>query len=343
MKTDFIIGIYGDNSTDIEKLVETSYSGCKVKKIKKLEDFSKYELLEYPDIIFLHNTELTTELINTIRLTDKGIGSAIFCLISKTNDSYIYFDTNLVYRDSYSEFIELNKDTIVEIIGKMIRKNKIQLSVTDANTEIKDLKVYIDMINLWDSYTKGHCLRTQRYATFIMKKLNLSLSEKKNISSAALLHDIGKIAVKKRILQKTDKLSNKEFEIVKNHSLLASRYLPGKQFNSIREMIVSHHERYDGTGYPHNLSGKEIPLGSYIIGIADAFDAMTSARGYNKVKTLEEAKQELLQYSGKQFHPELVNIFIDIIDNSSRFQKYFNSQQKNVQPDEILTYKKTIR
>lgn len=340
MNVDFIAGIYGEKSDEIGKLVSSNYKNCQIKRIKNFEEFSKFSVLEYPDIIFLYDTDINNTLINTIKLTDKGAGIAVFCLDSKTNDNYIYFDSNLAYKTEEMQLANLSKDNIVEIIGKMIRKNKKQLSLNDDVIDFKDIKIYIDMINLWDNYTEQHCIRTQRYASFIASKLNMTISEKRNITVSAALHDIGKIAIKKEILQKKEKLTKEEFELVKNHSLLAGRYLPGKQFNAIRELIVSHHENYDGTGYPYNLSGDSIPYGSYIIGIADAFDAMTTARGYNKVKNLQQAKEELLRCSGKQFHPELVEVFIDIIDNSPQFIHFYDLNQKKQEANKVLTFKK---
>jgi HD-GYP domain-containing protein (c-di-GMP phosphodiesterase class II) len=126
-----------------------------------------------------------------------------------------------------------------------------------------------------------------------------------------LLHDIGKIGVDESILNKIGKLDKNEWEAMKLHSVKGARILENTiEFKDIAENVLSHHEHYDGSGYPKGLKGKEIPVMARIIAIADAYDAMTNDRTYRNKMSYEEAIIELKQYSGIQFDPEIVSLFI---------------------------------
>lgn len=127
-----------------------------------------------------------------------------------------------------------------------------------------------------------------------------------------LFHDIGKIGIPDSILQKTTKLTDEEYDDIKNHPSIGAHILqPSKIFENIIPMVKHHHERYDGRGYPSGLAGEDIPLSARIVCIADSFDAMTSDRSYRPRFTLEKALEELEKCKGSQFDPNLVDLFID--------------------------------
>lgn len=165
-----------------------------------------------------------------------------------------------------------------------------------------------------DPYTSGHSERVCYYSDFISKKLSLNPKDRNEIRIASYLHDIGKIGISNRFINKKGTLSSTEWAIIKQHTKKSLELLlPLNLSPSILSYINHHHERYDGTGYPDGLSEEKIPLGARIIAIADAYDSMTSDRPYRKPLSNGEAKSEILKYAKKQFDPQLVSIFLDIL------------------------------
>lgn len=126
---------------------------------------------------------------------------------------------------------------------------------------------------------------------------------------------MGKIKISGDILNKKDKLTKEEWEELRNHSVTSYSILKAvNEYVGVAEEVLHHHERYDGKGYPKGLKGEDIPLISRILTVADAYEAMTSERPYKEKKSKEEAKNELIKHSGKQFSPEIVEIFIKLIE-----------------------------
>jgi len=165
-------------------------------------------------------------------------------------------------------------------------------------------KALVTALESKDEYTSGHLERVSRYACRLAEVLQLPPQDVRAIREAALLHDIGKIGLPDEVLHKVGPLTEEEKAIIKQHLQLGARILePMKFFKPITTLIYHHHERYDGKGYPHGLVGDLIPPGAQIIAIADAFDAMTTHRGYNKPLTVPQALEELRKGAGTQFHP----------------------------------------
>lgn len=152
------------------------------------------------------------------------------------------------------------------------------------------------------------------YSVEISEKLRLPDDETENIRKAALLHDLGKICVPDHILMKEDKLSKEEMDVIKRHPEDGAKIIESVEpIRYAREIIKHHHECYDGSGYPDGLEGMDIPLGSRIISVADAFGAMTTDRPYRKALSIDKATEELRRFSGMQFDPAIVEIFISIL------------------------------
>lgn len=169
-----------------------------------------------------------------------------------------------------------------------------------------------------DSNTSEHSFRVSEYSVAIARRLNYSGEKCENLRQMALLHDIGKIGIPDAILNKPGKLTDEEYEIMKSHVIRGGEIL--KDFTMIDNVSVGalyHHEKYDGTGYCHGLKGEEIPLDARIIGIADAFDAMTANRVYRKQLDIDVVIAELKRCSGTQFDPKLVDILLTLIEDGT--------------------------
>jgi diguanylate cyclase (GGDEF)-like protein len=164
-----------------------------------------------------------------------------------------------------------------------------------------------------DPYTYGHSRKVRAYAVALAEAMGLTSEKVAVVSHAALLHDIGKIGIIDGVLNKADKLDDKEWELIKSHPQL-SRTIVGHipSLTPCLPAILHHHERWDGAGYPSGLKGEAIPLEARILSIADAFDAMTSLRPYRAPLPYETAAQELKRCAGSQFDPKLVEIFLSI-------------------------------
>ena len=168
-------------------------------------------------------------------------------------------------------------------------------------------------IDAKDPYTKGHSSRVSKYSVMIAEALGWNRARIENLRYAALLHDIGKIGVPDSILNKPTRLTNVEFDIIKSHTTMGGEILRGCTVIDIAEDVaLSHHERYDGRGYPRGLKGSEMIEEARIVAIADAFDAMSSNRVYRKACDREYIMGQLTEGRGKQFDPEYVDLLIDL-------------------------------
>jgi diguanylate cyclase (GGDEF)-like protein len=173
------------------------------------------------------------------------------------------------------------------------------------------IDMILGSINLNYSQEQIHTERVSQFSESIARAMNLSDREIKDIKTAGELHDIGKIMVPPQLLNKPGKLTREEFELIKRHPEIGYQMLKSvDEYAHLSEYILYHHERYDGSGYPEGLTGTSIPLYARIIAVADAFEAMTAPRPYQKTKTIEEAVEELTRCAGKQFDADIVSIFI---------------------------------
>lgn len=163
-----------------------------------------------------------------------------------------------------------------------------------------------------DIGTYGHSKRVSKYSKLIADSLYLNAADKNDLEAAALLHDIGKIGISDFILGKEGPLDLNETTAVRRHPQKGVEILkPIKQFRAILPAILHHHENYDGSGYPHGLSGENIPLNARIIAVADTYDAILSNRPYRFAASHNAAAKELTFHAGKQFDPVVVNAFLN--------------------------------
>lgn len=210
------------------------------------------------------------------------------------------------------------KDNMQEDISELFAsaENSMYKKKIYESSSVKNQTVNVIMNSLFEKSEREleHSKRVSEFCFMIANHLGFDQNEVNKIKTAGLLHDIGKISIDEKILNKSDKLSHEEWVEMKKHSESGWRILSSvKEFSEIAECIVSHHEMWDGKGYPNGLKGKEIPIESRIISIADAFDAMTSTRTYRKGMSQKQAIDELRKFSGIQFDHEIVDVFIKLM------------------------------
>jgi HD-GYP domain-containing protein (c-di-GMP phosphodiesterase class II) len=162
--------------------------------------------------------------------------------------------------------------------------------------------------------TEEHAERLSKYCTKIGRKLHLSDQAQNELSLLSVLHDIGKVGIKHDVLKKPSSLTPDEWIEMKRHPEIGYRIAQNTpDLADVSELILCHHERWDGTGYPAGIAGEKIPLNCRILAVVDAFDAMTNDRAYRKALSREAAIHELLDNAGTQFDPNIVEIFVSIL------------------------------
>jgi len=210
----------------------------------------------------------------------------------------------------------------VGIIGILLFFLPLLMARRSFELYTKMRKVYLDTIRALaaaidakDPYTKGHSERVAETSIALAQELNLSDKNIENIEYTALLHDIGKIGIADNILGKNSSLTNKEFDKIKEHTVMGAKIIEPVDFlkNSYKA-IYHHHEKYNGKGYPDGIKSEDIPILARIIAVADAYDAMGSDRPYRKKLSHNKILRELKEQSGKQFDPEIVKALISVLD-----------------------------
>lgn len=220
------------------------------------------------------------------------------------------FDQLLLLIESALKSIEQMR--IIQNINIKLQASKEQLEQAYLDS-IEVLRYTVEAKN---EYTRGHSERVSKFSVLIGKHMNLSESDLKTLEIGGLFHDIGKIGIPDSILVKETGLTDKEYSEIKNHPLIGMHILSNATlFQDLIPIVLYHHERYDGTGYPKQLKGEDIPFLARIASVADAFDAMTSNRSYRGPISLETVKQEFIKHSGTQFDPKIASVFIDILYN----------------------------
>ncbi len=203
---------------------------------------------------------------------------------------------------------------------QLLNKNLIEAQVQLEHAEIDSISALILTEEEKDPYVRGHSKRVAHYSLAIAQKTGLPEAKCKIIERAGLLHDLGKIGIPDEILKKSGGLNGEEYTIIKAHPQRALNILEPLRFLSPeKEIILHHHERYDGRGYPQGLKGENIPLGARIVAVADTFDAMNSERSYRKNLSQDIIVAELKKNSSTQLDGALVNVFLDLLEKNPDF------------------------
>jgi diguanylate cyclase (GGDEF)-like protein/putative nucleotidyltransferase with HDIG domain len=296
--------------------------------------------------IVLPNTNLEGSFILAERIRSafennifkKGEISAVVTIslgISSTLDSNVTGDNDLIanadkalYRAKWRgrnnvctyEETEFDETVGIKEEDKKIKDFYIRLEGINENikeTCIESAHNILREMNSWWDNVREHSVRVSNYAEKLTKELAMSDDDINVVKRAALLHDIGMIGINTRILKKKDKLTDSEYNLIKRHANIGVKIIERtKLFYKELPIILHHHERFDGNGYPHKLKGDNIPYGARIMAIAEAYDIMRTNTLYKKASSPKEALAELKECSGKQFDPHMVDVFVKVVEKS---------------------------
>lgn len=217
------------------------------------------------------------------------------------------------------ELSYLQKELRAEVEYKTRKLDKRSQQLKRMTVQV--MQTLAGTIDAKDKYTNGHSLRVAEYSAMLGSKMNMSQEEIDNIYYIGLLHDIGKIGIPDEIINKTSKLTDEEYAIIKTHPVIGSEIL--EKMSELPDIMVGarwHHERYDGKGYPDGLAGENIPFVARIIGVADAYDAMSSTRSYRGVLPQETIRGEIQKGAGTQFDPVIAEVMLQIMDEDTEYK-----------------------
>lgn len=205
-------------------------------------------------------------------------------------------------------------------LEEMVEQRSSQLQTAMKRVELtydETLEALGGALDLRDNETAGHSERVMRYCLEMAGRMNCSRDQVVHIARGAFLHDIGKIGIPDTILLKPAKLTSEERAVMETHARIGYELVSRIAFLAASaEIVLTHQERFDGTGYPQGLVGNEIPLGSRIFAVADTFDAMTSDRPYRKALSYSTARDEIEREAGRQFDPQVVRVFLSVAEDT---------------------------
>lgn len=293
-----------------------------------------------PDMILLdlHMPEMSgLEVLDEIRNMDKVSDVPVIFL---TADSERKTEIE-IFKAGAMDYIQ--KPFIAEVVIRRISRilelyhyqQSLQQEVDQKTTELREsnrkfnnLSMQVAMalasaIDAKDTYTNGHSVRVAEYSRELARRMGRSMQEINDIYYIGLLHDIGKIGIPDQIINKPERLTKEEYQIVKDHPKIGAEILENiSEIPSIAVGAHWHHERYDGQGYPDGLAGEEIPEVARIIGVADAYDTMTSKRSYRDILPQDVARNEIENGKGTQFDPIIADYMLEMIDEDTEYQMH---------------------
>jgi putative nucleotidyltransferase with HDIG domain len=226
---------------------------------------------------------------------------------------------NTVSRALENRRLKVENRTYQTNLESLVKARTDQLQLAMSNLERSydiTLEALGDALDLKDRETEGHSKRVTAFTIAIARAMGMPREQINTIARGAFLHDIGKMAIPDKILNKPGKLEPHEMDIMKEHAYHGYQIVRKIPFLAeASDIVYSHQEKFDGTGYPRGLKGEQIPLGARIFSIADTFDAITSDRPYRPAQSPQAAREEIKKWSGRQFDPEVVKVFLEMPDN----------------------------
>lgn len=295
---------------------------------ERIRNVSRADLLG-GSIISCHKSESHEKVLRAIQYLKEHPDKTYHRMVTDTANQKIYENTYASVRNDLGELggmAVISRDMTErrkaeESQANYLRVQRVALENMKAQYHsllLTSMELLTNLLEARDVYTNGHSKRVAEITSKLYEyKYGIS-DTYLDLQWAAKLHDIGKICIPDRIIDKPGKLTEEEYEIIKRHSGIAADLLkpldPGDRITSV---VRHHHERFDGTGYPDGLTGNEIPLGSRIIAIADTYDAMNSCRPYRDALTYPQCLAEIRRNSGKQFDPEWVEVFLELAGTGS--------------------------
>jgi HD-GYP domain-containing protein (c-di-GMP phosphodiesterase class II) len=198
--------------------------------------------------------------------------------------------------------------------AERLRSRELEVALAGArDTYVATMKALARVVEAKDATTRGHLDRTQAYGLALARRVDPVLAARPEVAYGFFLHDIGKVGVPERVLSKPGPLTDDEWELMRAHPSIGAQIVEPIQFlGSAVEIVRSHHEWFDGRGYPRGLRGEQIPLAARIFSVADSFDAMTSDRPYRRALPVEHALDEVRTGTGTQFDPVVVEAFLEL-------------------------------
>lgn len=250
------------------------------------------------------------------------------------DDHKVVTDGNIITSQGAGTAISFALTIVSRLVGIHEAENisKAMIVHDSSHQEVWDQRLFnstiqalVGALEMKDTYTQGHAKRVTEFSLSIGSKLNMDEAELRDLYLGAVLHDIGKIGTDDDVLNKPESLNLREETLVREHPLKGTLFIVGiENLNHIVPVILHHHERWDGKGYPGRLKGEQIPLHARIVCIADAFDAMMTNRSYRVALDKEAAIRELNKEKGTQFDPFLVDVFIECLNESPFEMKDFS-------------------
>ena len=261
------------------------------------------DLLSYGKPLFLPQADDSEHPVSQIGVPLRIKAQIVGAIIVEGKADGSYFT-----KEDLSLLTTLSNHAVVAIDNAWLYKSV-------KNNYFSTIQSLVNALEANDKFTKGHSERVRFLSLELGRHIGLDLKELEILEQASILHDIGKIGIESFILQKQGKLTDNEYSMIKAHPLIGEEILePIDTLSEVRQTIIQHHERYDGKGYPYGLRGDELSLKARILSLVDTFDAMMSDRPYRKALTLQKIKQEVINHSGTQFDPYVVESFIEILD-----------------------------
>jgi response regulator RpfG family c-di-GMP phosphodiesterase len=309
-KSGYLVDVESTGDAGYERLKTGSYCAClldiKLSGLNGLEVLTKAR----------KDHDMLTPVIMMTGGTDAGI---VVDLMRLGAEDYLQKPFRMEeVRQSVQRACSIRKIQVENLKQRRFLEHEFEKKTEHIRRSYYDVvQAFASSIELRDPNTGGHTRRVSELSVLFASGMGFQGEKLDEFRIGGLLHDIGKIGIRDSVLQKPGRLTEDEFEEMRRHPLIGEQIVT--RIGTMRPMvpyILSHHERYDGKGYPHGLSGTSIPVEGRIVALADAFDAMVSDRVYRRRKRIEEAYDEVVANSGTQFDPDVVEVFRDLWDHS---------------------------